>query len=124
MPLVNWRRFDGRWDLQAQTTQVSAATARPIGTVGKLDENQIRYTPRRDWRKRASRVVPGTRPSGMKTTITTKIAPSMKFHRSMWALTTFLMMTTSAAPAIGPSSVAVAPAITIKSAPAEAGRAD
>ena len=56
----------------------------------------------------------------MNTTITTKMAPSMKFHRSMWALTTFLMMTTSAAPAIGPSRVAVPPAITIKSASADA----
>jgi len=34
--------------------------------------------------------------------MTTKMAPSMKFQRSMWALATFLMMTTSAAPAIGP----------------------
>ena len=33
--------------------------------------------------RRQRRTVPGTSPSGMKTTITTKIAPSRKFHRSM-----------------------------------------
>src|SRR6201981_34126 len=32
--------------------------------------------------ERVSRTTPGTRPSGMKTTIATKIAPSMKFQRS------------------------------------------
>jgi len=32
---------------------------------------------------RHSRAVPGTRPSGMKMTIATKIAPSIKFHRSI-----------------------------------------
>src|SRR5262249_29527933 len=32
---------------------------------------------------RHSRTVPGTRPSGMKMTMSTKMAPSMKFQRSM-----------------------------------------
>src|SRR3974377_986036 len=32
--------------------------------------------------ERVSRATPGTRPSGMNTTIATKIAPSMKFQRS------------------------------------------
>ncbi len=32
---------------------------------------------------RDSRAVPGTRPSGMKMTMATKIAPSMKFQRTM-----------------------------------------
>ena len=31
--------------------------------------------------ERASRTAPGTRPSGMNTTMATKMAPSMKFHR-------------------------------------------
>src|SRR6185503_8054755 len=70
--------------------------------------------------RRQRRTVPGTNPSGMKTTITTKIAPSTKFQRSMWALATFLTTTTSAAPVIGPSRVAVPPAITIRSASADA----
>ena len=45
--------------------------------------------------------MPDTSPSGMNTTMTTKIAPRRKFQRSMYALATFLMTTTSAAPAIG-----------------------
>ena len=32
--------------------------------------------------ERVSRTMPGTRPSGMNTTMATKIAPSMKFQRS------------------------------------------
>src|SRR5262245_5024362 len=73
--------------------------------------------------QRQSRAVPGTSPSGMNTTMTTKIAPSTKFHRSMYPLTTFFMMTTSAAPTTGPSSVPVPPAITIKSTSADDVRA-
>src|SRR5262249_37777357 len=49
---------------------------------------------------RHSRALPGTRPSGMKRTMSTKMAPSMKFQRSTYALTTFLTMTSSAAPTI------------------------
>ena len=56
----------------------------------------------------------------MNTTMATKMAPSTKFQRSMYALATFFMTTTRAAPAIGPSSVAVPPEITISSASAEA----
>ena len=67
--------------------------------------------------------MPGTKPSGMKTTMTTKMAPRTKFQRSTYALATFFMTTTSAAPAIGPRSVPVPPEITISSASAEALRA-
>ena len=67
-----------------------------------------RHRPRRGGRavtRRHSRAAPGTSPSGMKTTIATKMAPRTKFQRSMYALATFFMMTTSAAPTTGPSRV-------------------
>src|SRR6266849_3090787 len=70
--------------------------------------------------RRHSRATPGTSPSGMKTTIATKMAPSTKFQRSMYALATFFMTTTSAAPTTGPSSVPLPPEMTIRSASAEA----
>src|SRR5260221_8289231 len=69
---------------------------------------------------RQRRTVPGTSPSGMKMTIATKIAPSTKFQRSIQPLATFFMITTSAAPEIGPSRVAVPPDITMSSASADA----
>ncbi len=56
----------------------------------------------------------------MKTTMITNTAPRTKFQRSMYALATFLITTTSAAPTMGPSNVPVPPAITINSASAEA----
>src|SRR5512144_511182 len=73
--------------------------------------------------RRQSRTAPGTSPSGMKSTIATKMAPSTKFQRATYALATFFMTTTSAAPTTGPSSVPLPPAITISSASAEAARA-
>src|SRR5262245_1032904 len=69
--------------------------------------------------QRASRTEPGTSPSGMKLMMATKITPSTRFQRSMYALTTFFITTTIAAPAIGPNNVAVPPEITISSTSAE-----
>ena len=55
----------------------------------------------------------------MNTTIATKIAPSMKFQREMYALTTSLMITTRLAPTTGPSSVPAPPEITISNTSAD-----
>ena len=49
----------------------------------------------------------------------TNTTPSSITQRSRYALTTFLMITTSAAPTTGPSVVAGPPAITISSTSAE-----
>src|SRR5664280_1549100 len=68
---------------------------------------------------RHSRALPGTRPSGIKMTMATKMAPSRKFQRSRKPLTTVLTTTTSAAPTIGPNSVPAPPEITISSTSAE-----
>src|SRR5262245_54631511 len=75
---------------------------------------------RRAVTRRHRRAAPGTSPSGMKTTIATKMAPRTKFHRSISRSATFFMTTTSAAPTTGPSSVPLPPEITISSASAEA----
>ena len=56
----------------------------------------------------------------MKVMIATKITPSTKFQRSTYALTTFFIKTTIAAPAIGPSNVPVPPEITMSRTSAEA----
>src|SRR5664279_5212129 len=72
---------------------------------------------------RQSRAVPGTRPSGIRMTMATKIAPSRKFQRSMKPETTVLTMTTKAAPTIGPSNVPGQPAITFNRTSAEEVRA-
>src|SRR3989441_7401981 len=104
----------GRWLMVGASPRDYAAPRRGC-RPGSLDHA--------DRAARQRRTAPGTSPSGMKTTMTTKIAPRTKFHRSIWALATFFTMTTSAAPAIGPSSVAVPPAITIRSPSAEAVRA-
>ncbi len=48
------------------------------------------------------------------------MAPRTKFQRSMYALATFFITTTSPAPAMGPRSVAEPPAMTMRSASAEA----
>src|SRR5262245_18573044 len=69
---------------------------------------------------RHRRIRPGTSPSGMKVMMRTKMRPSTRFQRTMYALTTFFMTTTMKAPAIGPNSVAVPPEITISSTSAEA----
>src|SRR5215467_11439534 len=65
------------------------------------------------------RTEPGTSPSGMKLMMATKMTPSTRFQRTMYALTTFFMMTTMAAPAIGPNKVAVPPEITMSRTSAE-----
>src|SRR5579884_569993 len=88
------------------------------GLICVIDAGCTRLSRRHN--ERDSRIVPGTKPSGMNTTIATKIAPSMKFHRWIYALTTFLMMTTRAAPTTGPSRVPAPPEMTINSASAEA----
>src|SRR5262249_30198287 len=70
--------------------------------------------------RRQKRMVPGTRPSGIRITMATKMAPSRKFQRSINPLTTVLTATTSAAPTIGPSRVPAPPEITISNTSAEA----
>src|SRR5579862_380893 len=84
-----------------------------VGCAGKLRRFASRHA------ARVRRTVPGTSPSGMNTTIATKIAPSMKFQRETYALTTSLMMTTRLAPTIGPSNVPAPPEITISKTSAD-----
>src|SRR3569832_2112562 len=77
------------------------------------------YCPRRRVARRQSRADPGTRPSGIRMTMATKIAPSRKFQRSMKPDTTVLTITTNAAPTTGPSSVPAPPEMTISSTSAD-----
>src|SRR5262245_41749557 len=98
----------------AGTRAASAAGVRAASGAGPAPRGR-----RAPVAKRQRRAVPGTSPSGMKTTITTKMAPRTKFQRSTYALTTFFITTTRAAPTTGPSSVPVPPEITIKRASAD-----
>ena len=79
------REVDLRGDVQAPERLAQGADGeRAHGFGSASDIGRAAVSGRRSERQaeRASRAAPGTRPSGMNTTIATKMAPSRKFQRS------------------------------------------